>query len=126
MNFCGYRIDTACRNCIVRERTSNNASIYILRRIGIVNLVRKDRSAERIATDLIPENLAEVPIPHRAGWHGSEVSSRVHGIAIHLEIEQEECFIAAIVEFGNPDRTADGAAEIVLAAARIGVSERSN
>src|SRR5713226_6776217 len=49
----------------------------------------------------------------------------IHRVPVHLEIEKEERSIAAVVEFGNPHRTAHGPAEVVLAAARVRVGERT-
>ncbi len=68
--------------------------------------------------------MAEVSAAHSRGGQRDEVACRVDHVAVYLIVEEEERLVVAVVELGNPDWAAYGAAKVVLAAARVGIGER--
>ena len=58
--------------------------------------------------------VAEVAVVHFRGRNGTRRAVRAVAIAERFVAEEEECLVAAVVEFGDPDRAADRCAEIVL------------
>ena len=64
---------------------------------------------------LTGQELAHVACVHLSGGHSLERIVDDLCFAELLKIEKEKCLVAAVEEFGNPDRTTQREAVIVLA-----------
>src|SRR5207248_8066498 len=88
---------------VARERIARPDAVHVASRSRIV-----DRDQTTLAVDV----LGEVAIQKLFRGHGQRLRSR-RSLAIALVIEHEEAFVAAVVDFGNQNRSLDLPAELI-------------
>src|SRR5579871_3834642 len=126
LNLDRYGIEPALRNLVAGEHRRHDLPVWQRGTRGwIVDRAVENRLSRRIGADILAGKKGdgtEVTGPHGGRRQGQEARSVGIGhVAEDLFAEEEERLVLAVVEFRDIDRTTDRAAEIVLAAARIGL-----
>ena len=98
-------------------------------RVRIVNRVLNDRNAQRIRSqDLIGDaasSCAKIPDLILRRGNSEQVVGGSGSGGMGLEADEEKGLILAVVDLGNPDGSADGAAEVVPSSPGASVGVRA-
>src|SRR5260370_4327415 len=100
-------------DCLCRRRVEN---------LAFKNLRTVARIEDRVAVAIDqarPQQCRKVAGAFHIGWQGSDAPC-AFVVPILLPLKKEEALIPAIIKLGNPDRTAQTSAKVVLMIGRLG------
>ena len=117
------------RNRVVCERIPDQVAVDQSLRGRIVNRVLNDRPAQHIRSQNLVagrrRGCAKIAGPIGSRGNGDQVAGVGGGGGTGLVVEKEKGLISALVDLGNPDGSAGGAAEVVYSTFVAGVGVRA-